>query len=42
MGIFSEFIAEIEDVFVDGDGHFDLEVVGVSHYQRHLRVLSDR
>ncbi len=42
MGIFSEFITEIEDVFVDGDGHFDLEVVGVSCYQRHLRVLSNR
>ena len=42
MGIFSEFITEIEDVFVDGDGRFDLEVVGVSYYQRHLRVLSNR
>ena len=42
MGIFSEFITEIEDVFVDGDGHFDLEVVGESHYQRHLRFLSER
>ena len=42
MGIFSEFITEIEDVFIDGDGHFDLEVVGESHYQRHLRVLSER
>ena len=42
MGIFSEFITEIEDVFIDGDGHFDLEVVEVSHYQRHLKILSER
>lgn len=42
MGIFSEFITEIEDAFIDGDGHFDLEVIGESRYQRHLRVLSER
>lgn len=40
MGVFSEFFAEIEDVFIEGDGHYDLEVVGESHYQRHLKVLS--
>ena len=40
MGIFSEFFAEIEDVFIEGDGRYDLEVVGESHYQRHLKVLS--
>jgi len=42
MGIFSEFFAEIEDVFIEGDGHYDLEVVGESHYQRHLNLLSGR
>ena len=40
MGVFPEFFAEIEDVFIEGDGHYDLEVVGESHYQRHLKVLS--
>ncbi len=42
MGIFSEFFAEVEDVFIEGDGHYDLEVVGESHYQRHLKVLTER
>jgi len=42
MGMFSEFFAEVEDVFIEGDGHYDLEVVGESHYQRHLNVLSER
>ena len=42
MGVFSEFFAEIEDVFIEGDGHYDLEVVGELHYQRHLKVLSGR
>jgi len=42
MGIFSEFFAEIEDVFIEGNGQYDLEVVGESHYQRHLKVLSER
>ncbi|MHC4856598.1 MAG: hypothetical protein ACYTBY_02125 [Planctomycetota bacterium] len=36
MGMFSEFFAEVEDVFIEGDGQYDLEVVGESHYQRHL------
>lgn len=42
MGIFPEFFTEIEDVFIEGDGRYDLEVVGESHYQRHLNVLSGR
>ena len=42
MGIFSEIFDEIEDVFIEGDGQFQLEVVGESHYQRHLKVLSER
>lgn len=42
MGMFSEFFAEVEDVFIEGDGQYDLEVVGESHYQRHLKVLSER
>jgi hypothetical protein len=42
MGMFSEFFAEVEDVFIEGDGQYDLEVVGESHYQRHLNVLSER
>jgi len=42
MGIFPEFFVEIEDVFIEGDGRYDLEVVGESRYQRHLNVLSAR
>jgi hypothetical protein len=41
MEAFSEFFAVTEDVFIEGDGHYDLEVVGESHYQRHLKVLSE-
>ena len=42
MGIYSVFVAETEDVFIDGDGQYDLRVVEESHYQRHLNVLSGR
>ena len=42
MGIFSEFITEVEDIFIEGTGKYDLEAVGESHYQRHLKVLSGR
>ena len=42
MGMFSDFFAEVEDVFIEGDGQYDLEVVGESHHQRHLNVLSER
>ena len=42
MGIYSVFVAETEDVFIDGDGQYDLRVVEESHYQRHLNVLSRR
>ena len=40
MGVFSEFFAVTDEVFIEGDGHYDLEVVGELHYQRHLKVLS--
>ena len=42
MGAFSEFFTEIEDVFIEGEGRYDLEVVGELHYQRHLNVLAGR
>lgn len=42
MRIFSEIVDEIEDIFIEGDGQFELEVVEESHYQRHLKVLSER
>jgi hypothetical protein len=41
MGIYSEFTAEFEDVFIQGDGQYDLEVVGESLYQKYLKALSD-
>ena len=40
MGIFTEFITEIEPVFVAGDGHYDLEVVGAPRYQKYLKTLN--
>ncbi len=39
MGVFTKLYAEGEPVFVEGDGHYDLEVVGESHYQKHLKLL---
>lgn len=39
MEISSKLYAEKEPVFVKGDGHYDLEVVGESHYQKHLESL---
>jgi hypothetical protein len=39
MGIFSELVAEKESVFIEGDNGFDLEVVGESDYQRHLKSI---
>ena len=39
MGIFTKLYSEKEPVFVEGNGYFDLEVVGESHYQEHLESL---
>ena len=39
MGIFSKLFGEKETIYIEGDGGFDLEVVGESHYQRHLKKL---
>ncbi len=39
MGIFSKLFGRKEKVFVEGDGGFDLEIVGESHYQKHLNKL---
>lgn len=35
MGIYSEYVAKVEDVFVEGDGRFNLKVIGVSDYPGH-------
>jgi len=32
-------LAKKEKVFIEGDGGFDLEIVGESHYQKHLKKL---
>lgn len=40
MGLFSEFTMEIEDVFIEGNGHYNLEVVGELLYQKYLKHLS--
>ena len=42
MGIFSEYVAEIEEVFIEGDGRFDLIADEVLNYQKHLHFLSMR
>ena len=42
MGIFSEYVAEIEEVFIEGDGRFDLKVDEVLNYQKYLNFLSGR
>ena len=42
MGIFTEFITETEPVFVAGGGHYDLEVVGATRYQKYLKTLNKR
>jgi len=39
MGIFSKLFGEKEKVFIEGDGGYDLEVVGESNYQRHLKKI---
>jgi len=40
MGIYTEFATEIESVFVAGNGHYDLEVVGEPRYQKYLELLN--
>jgi len=39
MSLFSKLFGEKETVFVDGDGDFDLEVVGESRYVKHLKKI---
>jgi hypothetical protein len=39
MRFFSKLFGEKEKVFIEGDGGFDLEVVGESNYQKHLKKL---
>jgi len=40
MGFFSRLFAEKEKVFIEGDGGFNQEVVGESHYQNQLKRIS--
>ena len=42
MGIYTEFVTETESVFVAGDGHYDLEVVGAPRLQKYLKILNKR
>ncbi len=42
MGIHTEFVTEIEPVFVTGDEHYNLEVVGEPRYQKYLEMLNKR
>lgn len=42
MGIYSEYVADIEEVFIEGDGCFDLIVDEELEYQKHLSFLSRR
>ena len=42
MGIYTEFVNEIEPVFVTGDGHYNLEVVGEPGCQKYLEMLNKR
>jgi len=42
LEVTSEFFPETEDVFIESDGHYELEVIEESQYQRHLKVLSER
>ena len=39
MGIFSKMFGEKEKIFIEGDGGFNLEVVGESLYQKYLKKL---
>ena len=42
MGIFSEYGAEIEEIFIEGDGCFGLKVDEELDYQKHLNFLSGK
>lgn len=42
MGIYTEFVNEVESIFVKGDEHYDLEVVGEPRYQNYLEILNKR
>ena len=42
MGIYTEFATEVESLFVTGDGHYDLAVVGEPRYQNYLEILNKR
>ena len=42
MGIFSEYGAEIEEIFIEGDGRFGLKVDEELDYQKHLNFLSGK
>jgi hypothetical protein len=37
MGFFKNLFKSKETIFVDGEGDYDLEVVGESNYQKHLK-----
>jgi hypothetical protein len=39
IGLLSKLFREKEAVFIDGGGDFDQEIVGESHYQKHLKKL---
>ncbi len=40
MGVYSEFEADIEEVFIEGDRCFDVDLVGSSDYQDCLGLLT--
>lgn len=40
MGVYSEFEADIEELFIEGDRRFDIDLVGSSDYQHFLTLLS--
>ena len=42
MGIYTEFVNEVDSIFVKGDEHYDLEVVGEPRYQNYLEILNKR
>ena len=39
MGFLFKIFGEKESIFIEGDGGYDLEVVGESNYQKHLKKL---
>lgn len=40
MGFISKLFGEEEAFFIEGSGSYDQELVGESHYQKHLKKLS--